>query len=235
MGIPVMLGRGLEWRDMSGQRVAVVNEAMARHFFPNANPVGHHFSFGDHFNPEHAYEIVGVVKTAKYQDVRGEPPRTAYVPYVTDAVGRMCFEVRTAGEPLAMTGALAGVVRSVDRNLPMIGVKTQVQQIDEALRLERMFARISSFFGGLALLLVGVGIYGTMAYGVARRTGEIGIRIALGAGRFEVLWMVLRRIAAGSRLRRGRGTAGGDSIDSLCRKYASACCSSTGRQLLAPC
>jgi predicted permease len=192
MGIPVMLGRGLEWRDMSGQRVAVVNDAMARHFFPNANPVGHHFSFGDHFNPEHAYEIVGVVKTAKYQDVRGEPPRTAYVPYVTNAVGRMCFEVRTAGDPLAMTGALAGVVRSVDRNLPMIGVKTQVQQIDEALRLERMFARISSFFGGLALLLVGVGIYGTMAYGVARRTGEIGIRIALGAGRFEVLWMVLR-------------------------------------------
>jgi len=194
MGIPLTLGRGIEWRDMTGRRVAVVNDAMARHFFPGGNPLGHRFSFGGGFDAAHSFEIIGVVKNAKYAEVRQEPPRTAYIPYTADAgtLGRMCFEVRTAGDPLAMTAALRAAVRGVDANLPLIGVKTQEQQIGEALRQERMFAKISSFFGMLALLLVGVGLYGTLAYGVARRTGEIGIRMALGASRWGVLWMVLR-------------------------------------------
>ena len=128
--------------------------------------------------------------------MRGKPPRTAYIPYPLENVGRMTFEVRTAGEPLAMTAALRAALRSVDRNLPLIGVKTQEQQIDESLRQERMFAKITSFFGLLALTLVAVGLYGTLAYGVARRTSEIGIRMALGARRREVLWMVLRESLA---------------------------------------
>jgi predicted lysophospholipase L1 biosynthesis ABC-type transport system permease subunit len=173
----------------------VVNDAMARHFFGGANPLGHRFSFsGGQFDPARAYEIIGVVKDAKYSDVRDEPPRTAYIPYTarTDEVGRMCFEVRTAGDPLAAIAALRAAVRGVDPNLPLIGVKTQEQQIGDALRQERMFAKITSFFGLLALVLVAVGLYGTLAYGVARRTSEIGIRMALGAGRLAVLWMVLR-------------------------------------------
>ena len=196
MGIPRLLGRGIGWPDMEGRRVAVVNDAMARQFFPGGNPLGHRFSFGEHFNAAHAYEIVGVVKDAKFNDVRGKPPRTAYIPYPLENVGRMTFEVRTAGEPLAMTAALRAALRSVDRNLPLIGVKTQEQQIDESLRQERMFAKITSFFGLLALTLVAVGLYGTLAYGVARRTSEIGIRMALGARRREVLWMVLRESLA---------------------------------------
>jgi predicted permease len=198
MGIPLLLGRGIGGQDMQGRRVAVVNDAMARYFFPGANPLGHRFSFGDHFDAGHAYEIIGVVKNAKFDGVRDDPPRTAYIPYTAEegAVGRMSFEVRTAGAPLAMVAALRAAVRSVDANLPLIGVKTQEQQMGESLRQERMFAKITSFFGFLALLLVGVGLYGTLAYGVARRTSEIGIRMALGATRREVQWMVLRESLA---------------------------------------
>ncbi|HTX34058.1 MAG TPA: ABC transporter permease [Bryobacteraceae bacterium] len=198
MGIPLLLGRGIGPQDMEGRRVAVINEAMARQFFGSANPLGHRFSLRGDFDAAHSFEIIGVVKNAKYDRVRGKPPRTAYLPYTAqkDTVGRMCFEVRTAGAPLAMVAALRAAVRSVDPNLPLIGVKTQEQQMEESLLQERMFAKITGGFGILALLLVAVGLYGTLAYGVARRTAEIGIRMALGAGRMEVLWMVLRESLA---------------------------------------
>jgi predicted permease len=198
MQIPLLLGRGLGWQDMQERKVAVVNEAMVHRFFPGGSPLGHRFSFGQNFDAAQSYEIIGVVKNAKYGNVWGEPPRTAYIPYSASksAVGRMTFEVRTKGEPLAMVPALRATVRGVATNLPLIGVKTQEQQIGNALRQETMFAKITSFFGLLALILVAVGLYGTLAYGVARRTSEIGIRIALGAARGKVLWMVLRESLA---------------------------------------
>ena len=194
MSIPVVLGQGLGWRDMNGRRVAAINETCARDLFPNGSPLGRTFSFGTTFDPASAYEIVGVVRNAKYDDVRKEPPATVYIPYtaVPDMVGSMSFEIRTAADPLSITAALRDIMRHVDPNLPLIGIQTQEQLIDEALGQEHMFARISSFFGLLALLLVTVGVYGTLAYAVTRRTSEIGIRIALGAGRPQVLWMVLR-------------------------------------------
>ena len=194
MSIPVVLGHGLGWREMSGRQVAVVNETFARRLFPNGNPVGRSFSFGDTFDPAEAYEVVGVVRNAKYDNVRGDPPATAYVPYaaVPGIVGRMTFEIRTAGDPLAIVAALRDTMRHVDPDLPLLAIETQEQLLDEALGQERMFARISSFFGLLALVLVAVGVYGTLAYAVTRRTGEIGIRMALGAGRPRILWMVLR-------------------------------------------
>jgi predicted permease len=194
MSIPVVLGHSIGWHDMTGRRVAAVNESFARRLFPGASPLGRSFSFGDSYDPAKAYEIVGVVRNAKYGAVRDDPPPTAYIPYTARAgdVGRMTFEVRAAGDPLALTAALRETMRRVDPNLPLIGMKTQEELLGQALAREIMFARITTFFGFLALVLVAVGVYGTLAYGVTRRTGEIGIRIALGAARSQILWMVLR-------------------------------------------
>jgi predicted permease len=193
MGIRIVLGRGIGWPEMSGRRVAVVNEAMARRVFPKGNPLGRRFALGENYDPAQAYEVVGVARNAKFDSARDDPPPTAYLPYTTNShLGAMWFEVRTAGDPLAVTAAAREAIRRIDARLPLMDIKTQERQIDEALAEERMFARISSCFGLLALLLVAVGVHGTIAYRVARRTGEIGIRMALGAGRRSVLWMVLR-------------------------------------------
>jgi predicted permease len=194
MGIPLILGRDIEPRDLhGGRKIAVVNEAMARHFFEGENPIRRHFNFGTTRNPEADYEIVGVVKSAKYDSLRNDPPRTIYLPYSRSAsLGRMYFEVRSAGDPASVTPAIREAVRGVDAGLPLMDLKTQSDQMEEALSEERMFATLCSFFGALALLLVTIGLYGTLAYLVTRRTNEIGIRIALGAGRAKVVWMVLR-------------------------------------------
>jgi len=195
LDIRIVIGRGIEWRDFGASaRVAVVNEALASNFFPDGSPLGRHFSFGSSYDPAKAYEIVGVVQNAKYSRLREKPPRTAYLSYASalEKARPMCFEVRTAGDPYGMVEAVREAVRAADPQLPMINIRTQADQLDEALTQERMFAFMSSLFGFLALLLVSIGLYGTLAYSVMRRTSEIGIRMALGANRLQVLWMVLR-------------------------------------------
>jgi predicted permease len=198
MRIRLLLGRGINDRDtLASPRVAVVNKSLARKFFRNLDPLGRRFTFGNTFNLNDAWEIVGVVEDAKYTGMRGEAPVTAYVPFSQeDELGPMHFEVRTAGEPTLLIPDVRRAVAEVDSNLALSDVRTQIQQIDEALIQEELFARLASFFGALALALGAVGLYGTMSYAVGRRTSEIGVRVALGAKRKQILKMVLREAFA---------------------------------------
>jgi predicted permease len=193
MGIRLVLGRGIGDHDTStSPRVAVVNQALARKFFGNLDPLGRSFNFGRAFKPDEAYEIVGVVEDAKYTDMRGEAPMTAYIPFSqAGEIGAMHFEVRTAGDPAFLIPSLRRAVLEVDSDLALSELKTQSQQIDESLVEERLFAKLSSFFGVLALGLAAIGLYGTMTYSVTRKTNEIGIRVALGARESQILRMVL--------------------------------------------
>jgi predicted permease len=195
-GIKLLLGRAVGVDDTeSSPKVAVMNEALARQIFGKANPIGRRFSFGKPKTAADEYSIVGVVQNAKYEELRQPAPPTVYIPYTQMAERgwpSAYFEVRTAGDPLVMVPTLRRIVSAMDRDLPLSDVRTESEKIDQALMQERLFARLSSFFGGLALLLACLGLYGVMSYSVARRTGEIGIRVALGAQRRDILGMVLR-------------------------------------------
>ena len=197
MGIRTLLGRGIEWRDTSSSpKVAVVNEAFANHFLDGGNPIGHRLRFDGLGKLVEGYEIVGLVQDAKYAQLRNAPRPTVYLPYsqMPYPLDSIHFEVRTAGDPLALVPSVRRVVRDLDSNVPLSDVKTQTEQIAETIVQERLFARLSSFFGALAVLLACIGLYGLMGYIVTRQTAEIGIRRALGAERVDIFGMVMRRV-----------------------------------------
>jgi predicted permease len=191
MELPLARGRAFTARDdTAAPPVALINEAAARRYFaPHEDPIG--MRFGNSIESAGKVEIVGIVRDAKYDSVRDEVPPTMYVPYAQYRVGGVVFEVRTAGDPAASIGAIREAVRQVDPNLPMQDVSTQMDEVEKRFGQEKLFARAYALFGVLALLLAGVGLFGLMSYTVARRTNEIGIRMALGARRADVVRMVV--------------------------------------------
>ncbi|MCI0387615.1 MAG: ABC transporter permease [Acidobacteria bacterium] len=191
MEIPLLAGRNLTPQDDErAPRVAVINQMMARRFFGDENPLGNRFGFGSVENSGQI-EIVGVARDSRYRRPRQEIPSIAYLPFPQHSLGRTTFTVRTAGDPTQMTAAIRAAVRDVDKDLPLFGIKTQTEQMDQSLAQERFFPKLTSFFGLLALLLASVGLYGVMSYAVAQRTHEIGIRMALGASRENILRRVI--------------------------------------------
>jgi predicted permease len=191
MEIPMVLGRGFNARDNeTGPKVVVINEAAAKKYFPNENPIGQHF--GSSIETTNQLEIVGVLKDAKYNSVRDPAPPTMYVPYHQTRAGSAVIEVRTAADPTSVTSGVREAVRQVDATLPMMDVSTQLEQVERRFQQEKLFAQAYTLFGGLAMLVASIGLFGLMSYTVSRRTNEIGIRMALGAQGADVMRQVLR-------------------------------------------
>jgi predicted permease len=199
LGIPIVAGRGFTAGDTAASpKVAVINHRLAVARFPNRNPVGQRISvhvyagYGDVLTGEQI-EIVGVCADTLYGNLHEAPPPQLFVPFVQQTqVRRLTYQIRTRTDPEAIVPALRRALHAADPALPLVGVRTQEDQIDADLTDERLLVSLTSGFGLLALLLASVGIYGLMAYSVAQRTREIGIRMALGAIPHQILTMVLR-------------------------------------------
>jgi predicted permease len=191
MGIPVIAGRGFTDRDdRRAPEVAIINEAAAKQFFPGENPVGRRFGY----SPEETgdIEIVGVLRDARYSSLREPPPPTLYLPHLQSNPEDLVFTVRTAADPAAVLSALRAAVSAADPNIPILRVETQMSTLEQRFAQEKVLAQAYTLFGGIALFVAAIGLFGLMSYNVSRRTREIGIRMAMGAQRKEVLGLVLR-------------------------------------------
>jgi predicted permease len=194
MQIPLLVGRNFSSSDTStSQHVAIISEHTAKTLFPLGNPIGRHFGLADN-KPENDVTVIGVAKDVKFDDLAEEPVNLDYFPYTQHPWGFGDFEVRYTGDFAPVAAAVQQTIHSIDRNLPITRVTTLDEQVARSITNQRLVAQLSTFFGLLAVFLSCIGIYGVMSYVVTRRTNEIGIRMALGAGRFNMLWMVLREI-----------------------------------------
>jgi predicted permease len=195
MGQPLVAGREFTVKDApAAPRVAIINETMAKYFFGSDSPLGRRIGWGRDKTPD--MEIVGVVKDTKTSTLRQQAKRFVYVPYMQQTeIGQMTFYVRARADASGIGTSVRQVAQRVDPNLPIFDMKTMSVVLDESLFIERMVAALSVAFGGLATLLAAIGLYGVMSFTVARRTREIGIRMALGAERSSVLWLVLKEVA----------------------------------------
>src|SRR5262249_32649654 len=210
--VPIAQGRSFTDADNeTAPKVALFNEAAARFYFGNRSPLGVPVRFGRRGQPPQMYEIVGVVKDSRNMKLREADTRTIYLPFTQarDRLGSLTLAVRAEGKPAELTGAINNELRGIGPDIMLTAVVTLNEQIDQSLFQERLVATLSTFFGLLALLLACIGLYGVMNYDVARRTNEIGIRMALGASANRVMRLVLREtlwwVALGLTL--GLGTA----------------------------
>jgi predicted permease len=194
MGIPILLGREITEQDTpGGLRAAVVNETFAHQFFPNTNPIGKHVRDTYPGNPGDCV-VVGVAADAKYNSLREKTPPRIYLPLFNPMweQNSAAFEVRTFADTASVSASLRSVVQEIGPSLPPINIHTMTGLVDDTLQTDLFIERLSSAFGLLAILLASIGLYGVMAYNVARRTRDIGIRMALGAAPGDVRWQVLR-------------------------------------------
>jgi predicted permease len=196
-GIPILEGREITDSDSgNGQRVGLINETMARKFFPHSNPVGQR-AFVHTTSGQAPFMIIGVVQDSKHHSAKEKPFPRFYVPYFNpignDWTAGAAIIVRTAGDPSSFSSEIRSAVKQAAPNLPTIAsMETMDQRLSDSLVTDRMIADLSGAFGMLAVVLVCIGLYGVMAYTTSGRTNEIGIRIALGAQRSGILWLILR-------------------------------------------
>jgi predicted permease len=215
--IPVLLGRDFNERDVAAAgKVGIVNQRFVKKYFGGASPLGRHLGMGIDPGTKTDIQIVGVVADTKYESLREEIPYELYVPYGQGGGGNgLTFYVRARGDAASVFNTLRTAVREVDAQVPMYDMRTMDDQMEISLLTERLLATLSSVFGCLATLLAALGLYGVMAFMVARRTREIGIRMALGAGQGSVVWMVMRETLILAGIGVGIGLAGAYAVTRL--------------------
>jgi predicted permease len=191
LGVPVLSGRDFNSSDTAtSPHVGIVNEEFAKRFLPSQNALGHLIG---PTGVDYQMTIVGVVRDHKYRSINEEPiPMAWYMHAQIPQIGAMSVEMRVHGEPLAILPSVRKVMEQMDPNLPLIQPMTQRAQYDLTISQQLLFARLAGFFGFLAVVLVATGLYGALSYRVNNRTVEIGVRLAVGAQRGQVMWMVLR-------------------------------------------
>jgi predicted permease len=193
VGIPILMGRDISTGDASGERVAVVNESFARRFFPHSNALGKHVSDAYYPNPLQM-TIVGVAADARSNTLRGKIAPRLYAPYFRPLWqnDEAHYQVRAFGDPASVIAALRRTIRDAAPELPPVEIQPVAELVDNSLATDRLVARLSGAFGALAMLLAAIGLYGVMSWTMARRTREIGIRMAIGAQPRRIFRLVLR-------------------------------------------
>jgi macrolide transport system ATP-binding/permease protein len=215
MQIPILAGRDFQQSDRSGSpAVAIINQAFAKANFGDRNPLGQHLILqeaGKQDSVARDMEIVGISRNARYGSLTRAIPPVVYMPYDQGypQPNEMVYVLRTLGDPLRYVNSVREIMHQADARVPVLEIRTQAADIDRSINQEIVFAELCSGFAVLALVIACIGLYGTVSYNVARRTGEIGIRMALGAQRAVVVRMVLREVlvAAAAGLAIGMGTA----------------------------